>query len=101
MLEDIAFAGIASRESLVSEEELDNIKKRKRYGYLMRLDTPGRTASGLVRMIALTAGIEAVEQLYETMDTITPEDIRDAAARYLQTERRTVLTLTGKKGGQS
>ena len=41
-------------------------------------------------------GIEAIDELYITMDTITPEDIRNAAQKYLQKERRTVLTLKGR-----
>lgn len=81
----------------VSEKELENIKMRTRYDYLMGLDTPGRVAGGLARLIALTGGIEAVDQLYSTLATLTPEDIRVAANRYLQNERRTVLILKGEK----
>jgi zinc protease len=84
------------KTDLVSQEELENIKKRTRYGYLMRLDTPGQTAGGLARTIALTGGIEAVDQLYGTLADVTPEDIRAAAQRYLQNERRTVLVLKGE-----
>jgi len=84
------------KAELVSAEELDNVKKRTRYGYLMGLDTPQRTASSLARLVALTGGIEAVDQLYVTIDGLTPEDIRAAAERYLQKDRRTVLTLEGK-----
>ncbi len=83
-------------KELVSEDELENIKKRTRYDYLMGLDTPGRVAGGLARLIALTGGIEAVDQLYTTFATLTPEDIRAAAQRYLQKERRTVLVLKGE-----
>jgi predicted Zn-dependent peptidase len=81
----------------VSEKELENIKMRTRYDYLMGLDTPGRVAGGLARLIALTGGIEAVDELYNTLATLTPEDIRVAANRYLQNERRTVLILKGEK----
>lgn len=81
---------------LVSVEDLENIKKRTRYGYLMRLDTPARVASSLARFIAVTGGIEAVNQLYETIATVTPEDIRVAAQKYLLKERRTVLVLKGE-----
>ncbi|UCG53434.1 MAG: insulinase family protein [Candidatus Latescibacterota bacterium] len=85
------------KTELVSQEELENIKKRTRYGYLMRLDTPDRVASGLSRIVALTGGIEAIDELYGTIASLTPEDIRAAAQRYLKTERRTVLTLKGEK----
>jgi len=82
---------------LVSEEDLENTKMRRRYGYLMRLETPNDVASRLARMIALTGGIEAVDKLYATMATLTPEDIRQAAIKYYQRERRTVLVLKGGK----
>jgi zinc protease len=84
------------RANMVSNEELENLKKRTRYGFLMGLDTPGRTASRLARTVALTGGVEAIEMLYNTLATITPEDIRAAAERYLQDERRTVLVLKGE-----
>jgi zinc protease len=84
------------RTELVSEEELENLKKRTRYGFLMGLDTPGRTASRLARTVALTGGVEAIDALYNTLASITPEDIRAAAERYLQDERRTVLVLKGE-----
>ncbi|MCZ6766898.1 MAG: pitrilysin family protein [bacterium] len=82
---------------LVSEEDLENTKMRRRYSYLMRLETPNDVASRLARMIALTGGIEAVDALYATMARITPEDIRQAAIKYYQPERRTVLVLKGGK----
>lgn len=85
----------AFQTDLVSEEELENIKKRTRYDYLMDLDTPGHVASGLARIIAITGGIEAIDQLYDTMEKLTPEDIRNAARKYLEKERRTVLVLKG------
>jgi zinc protease len=81
---------------LVSPQELENIKKRSRYAYLMSLDTPERAAGRLARTIALTGGIEAVDELYGTIAAITAEDIRAAAQKYLQKERRTVLVLKGK-----
>ena len=37
------------KTELVSADELENIKMRTRYGYLMRLDTPGNVASALAR----------------------------------------------------
>jgi zinc protease len=81
----------------VSAEELEKTKRRSRYSYLMSLDTPERVGSVLARTIALTGGIEAVDQLYATMAGVTPEDIQAAAQKYLRKERRTVLVLKGAK----
>ena len=82
---------------LVSETDLDNIKKRTRYGFLMGLDTPDDVAGSLAYFVALTGGIEAVDRLYETITLVTTEDIRTAASRYLENDRRTVLVLKGDK----
>ena len=83
----------------VSEAELNKLKKRNRYSYLMGLDTPNQVASNLARMIALNGsnGIEAVNQLYAAYDDITPEDIRAAAKHFLQNDRRTIITLKGDR----
>ncbi|MEJ2719786.1 MAG: pitrilysin family protein [bacterium] len=85
------------KNTMVAADELDKIKKRTRYEFLMGLDTPGDVASALAGIVALTGGIEAVDQLYGTIATITPEDIEKAAQKYLEKERRTVLTLKGDK----
>lgn len=85
------------KTDLIETKELDAIKKRSRYEYLMDLDTPNNVASRLARIIALTGGIQAVDDMYATMDSLTPEDIREAARRFLRKERRTVLILKGEK----
>ena len=82
---------------LIAPEKLENIKKRLRYSFLMGLDTPDNVASRLARIVAITGGIEAVDQLYRTMETITTEDIRAAAQRYLQSQQRTVITVKGEQ----
>jgi zinc protease len=83
--------------TLVSRDELEKTKKRSRYSYLMSLDTPERVGSVLARMVTLTGGIETVDQLYTTMNSLTPEDIQAAARKYLRKEHRTVLVLKGAK----
>ena len=83
------------QNELVSEDDLQNLKKRNRYGYLMDLDTPASVAGSLARFIALTGGLETVNELYKTMTQITPEDIRAAAREFLQKNRRTMIKLKG------
>ncbi len=95
VLDHINMTAERFQSELVSADELENIKKRNRYGFLMRLDTPGRVAGRLTRLIAITGGIEAVEQFYATVADLTPEDIQAAARKFLQKERRTVLVLKG------
>ena len=46
--------------------------------------------------ISSLQGIEAIDELYNTLASVTAEDIRLAADRYLQDDRRTVLILKGE-----
>lgn len=79
----------------VEEKRLNDLKRRNKYGFLMGLDTPDKVAGGLARFVALTGGIEVVDQLYRQLDLITPQDVMSAARRYFVPERRTVVVLKG------
>ena len=79
----------------VSDKVLSDVKRRNKYGFLMRLDTPDRVAGGLARFAALTGSIEAVDKFYQAMDRVTPQDIQHAARKYFTPERRTVVVLKG------
>ena len=81
----------------VDARRLADVKKRKKYGFLMNLDTPNKVAGGLAGTIAITGGITAVDAFYAAIDTITPDDVRKAAAKYFVPERRTVVTLKGTR----
>jgi zinc protease len=78
----------------VEAERLAAMKSNLKYDFLMRLDSTGGTAMGLIRILQLTGGVEALETWYATLDAVTATDIRDAARRYLVRERRTIGTLT-------
>ncbi len=77
------------------EERLAGLKSRLKYSFLMGLDTPGRVASSLARIIAVTGGIEAVHELYATYESITSTELQAAAARYLVQNHRTIAVLRG------
>lgn len=79
----------------IDEKKLNNLKKRNKYDFLMGLDTPDKVAGGMARFVALTGGIEVVEQLYKQSDTITAQDIMNAAKKYFLPEQRTVVVLKG------
>jgi zinc protease len=79
----------------VDEKKLNDLKKMIKYSFLMGLDTPDRVAGGLSRFIAITGGIEIIDQLYSSMDKVTPKDIMHAAQKYFVPERRSVVVLKG------
>lgn len=85
------------KNNLVSKTELDNLKKRHKYMYLMNLDIPSKVAGNLARELAITTSVESVDLSFATIETITPEDIQKAARKYFTQEQRTIVTLKGSK----
>ena len=79
----------------VDEKKLNDLKRRNKYEFLMGLDTPDKVAGGLARFVALTGGIEVVDQLYSQLDKVQPQDIINAAKKYFVPEQRTVVVLKG------
>ena len=75
------------------EERLDALKSRLKYAFLMGMDTPSSTAGRLARFVAVSGGLEDVETLYRTFETVTPDDVLEAARHYLDPNRRTVAIL--------
>ena len=61
----------------------------------MGLDTPSRVTGGLARVVAITGGIEAIDDLYASFDAVTARDIQNAAQQYFVPERRSVIVLKG------
>ena len=85
---------IAQFQSAAPEaERLDALKSRLKYAFLMGMDTPSSTAGRLARFVAVSGGLEDVETLYRTFETVTPDDVLDAARYYLDPSRRTVAIL--------
>jgi zinc protease len=80
----------------VDATRLRDVKRRWRYLLLMNLDSPARVSMTVARLIALTGGIEVIDQLLGTLDQVTAKDIMEAARTYYVPARRTVVTLRAK-----
>jgi zinc protease len=78
-------------------KRLNDLKSNLKYGFLMALDTSRNTASNLTQYLALTQDIKGIDTTFQTFDSITPQEIQQAAAKYLSTDKRTIVTLTGGK----
>lgn len=81
------------REELVDARALEDAKSNMKYGFLMGLETPQNIAFAMISPVVMTGGIEAVEDYYRTLDTITAEDVREAARRVLVDSSRTTVTM--------
>ena len=84
------------QNNLVDKKKLEDLKKRQKYGFLMGLDTPANLTSSLAKLIAITGGMDVVEDYFKTLSTITPQDIQDEAKRMTES-KRTVIELMGTK----
>jgi len=89
------------KEKTVDEKRLNDLKSNRKYSFLMSFDTSKSITSGFYRSsapyISLIRGVKGVDELFETYQSITPQDIQKAAQQYFQKEKRTVVTVTGVK----
>ncbi len=81
------------RRTPVSAERLAEIRSRAKYGFLSRLSTPDEVASSVAYEIAMTGGLEWIEEQYATLEQVTPADVQAAAQSWLAPENATVALL--------
>jgi zinc protease len=82
-----------ARDELVDAKVLADTKSAMKYGYLMRLETAQDVAFSLIAPVVNTGTLEAVDDYYRTLDSLTPEDIREAARTVLVDRALTRVTL--------
>jgi zinc protease len=87
------------QEKAVDAGRLDALKKRLRYSFALHMDNSDSIAGVLARYVALRRTPETINRLFDLYANITPDDVRDAARKFLVENRRTVVTLTGPTGG--
>ena len=64
-----------------------------KYGFLMGMESAQDVALAVMWPIVYSGRLEAIEDYYRTLETVTPEDVRDAAKRYLVDTGRTTITM--------
>lgn len=80
----------------MNKNKLDQFKSNSKYSFLMQLSSTDEVAEVLSPFIAVTGDIDAVDHFFATLDTITPEDIQQAAAKYFTDNRKTEILLIGE-----
>ncbi len=81
----------------VDPETLAELQSRRKYSFLMDLDTPSNVAHGLARYLAVTGEIATVDSYYTRLASVTPGDIQQVARKYFVEASRNVVTLKGAK----
>jgi len=81
---------------LIPQEKLNATRSRQRYSFAMAMDSSTAIASTLAPFVSLRRSPETIDKLAELMETISPQDVRDLAAKYFRDENRTIVTLAAK-----
>src|SRR5260370_31236623 len=89
------------QEKPVDAARLDAVRKHLRYSLALRMDSSDAIAAALAPYIALRRTPETMNKLYDQYAQLTPEDVQQAAAKYLAVAGRTIVTLTGPAAGRS
>jgi zinc protease len=81
----------------VSQDKLDATRSRARYSFALAMDSSEAIAGALAEYIGLRRTPATIDKLFDLYDTITPDDLREMAAKYFVDKHRTVVTLATKK----
>jgi zinc protease len=81
--------------TLAPKEKLEAVKSRERYGFALRLDNSESVSSTVSTYVGLKRTPATIDKLYALYAQLTPEDIREAARKYLVDNSRTIVSLTG------
>ena len=84
-------------KELIAKDKLDSTRSRARYSFALSMNSSEAIAGTLATYIGLRRTPETINKLFALYDSITPEDIRSAAAKYFVDKHRTIVTLTTKK----
>lgn len=94
------------REVTPDSAAVEAVKSNMRYSYLLGLDTASAVAEEVAAFVGVAGDLNRVETLYRNLAEVTPEDVREAARRWLVDKRRTIVVLreakpktSNKKGG--
>ena len=71
-------------------------RSRTRYSFAMAMNSSAAIASTVAPFISLRRTPDTIDKLAALMDSITPQDVRDLAAKYFRDESRTIVTLATK-----
>lgn len=85
-------------KELVPQKQLEETRSRMRYGFSMAMNSNDAIADTLARFVALRRSPDTIDKLFALYDSITPEDVRAAAAKYFIDKNQTVVTLATRQG---
>jgi len=88
------------QEQPADKAKMERIGKRLRYQLALSMDNSDSIAAVLSQYVALRRSPDTLNKLFEQYQKLTPEDVQQAAAKYLIEKTRTIVTLTGPGGAK-
>ena len=88
------------KTDLLPADRLAAVKSRERYAFPLQLDNSDSVADAVAEFIALRRTPGTIDKYYEVLASLTPEDLRNAAKKYLVESGRTIVTLTGPEAAK-
>jgi zinc protease len=89
----IAAAIAEAAKTPIPDERLAAIKSHLRYEFAGILTNPNAVARAVGLTIAVAGRAEAINELYDAYEKLTPADLQRVAARYFQPANETEITL--------
>ena len=77
-------------------QRLADAKSNGRYGLVRSLDNTERIASTLARFVRFNRSYQTLNNYYQTVDSLIPADLHNAAKKYFTDARLVVTTLSDK-----
>ncbi len=85
---------VEARTQLVAASKVEETKSRLRYDFTSQLDNSSGIAEMLARVVQHSRTPETVNEVYETYNSLTAEDLRNVANRYFVDSQRVTYTLS-------
>ena len=83
-----------ARSRPVAAVRLEEAKSHGRYGFARTLDNSESVAAVLARYVRFDRSYDTLNRLYQTVETLTPEDLTAVGRKYLTDRNLVVTTLT-------
>lgn len=77
----------------VSPKKLADVLSNMKYSFLHSLDNADAIASTLAYYVSVTGSPHSLDEFYQTLSKVTPDDIQQAAKKYFTKEKRNIVTL--------
>src|ERR1017187_10591940 len=83
-----------ARTALVSADRLKEAKSNVKYSFARTLDNTDTIAATLARFVRFDRSFGTLNAFYRRLDTLTPENLRNAARKYFTDDRLVITTLS-------